>query len=610
MYISVGNTIGSAIVACVDNTSTPNTNSSCTISGLTNGVTYYFKIFIKDSAGNYSSGFVPKGSPFIPSNITFTQSDYRFFASSTNYTPGTALASQNISATTTEPAQVFRLRMLFGYTGGVTQENGRILKLQYALKSGTCDASFVGETYSDITNSTPISFYRIPTLLDNNLLDQPDDLIHGTSTVVNQTYEDFNNFTNSQSPILGGEYSKWEFSLRDNNATSGSSYCIRTVNSNGTLLNSYANIPQINIPARGITINSYRIRKDDYGEADATNIGGENTPLTNGFYVGDKLRIRFTISNTGGIRELNNAFSLEYANGSCTSWTTVPKQSTFTNQHWMLSPTSLISDNVNTNHLAVMSVPNGMSFVPGKLVTNDIQTAPITLNTNQFTEVEYAIRSTQFMTPNTKYCFRITNGGSINNMINNAMPEITFKPTYLRPQAGGSGGLYINFTPINQQEIVFTPQATSTITSTTTQSSGTATTTVETTSTTTVQTSTTTPKKKAGGGGDSGFLEWRNGYAVAHNTKGLVLGVNATTVCLRITNILSYNSDDSTTQGEVSDLQYYLQQKGYFNSPITGYFKEITEEAVKYYQKDNNLRITGTIYKDTAEKIQESCFLK
>jgi hypothetical protein len=60
---SVGNTIGSSIVSCVVSSSTAN----CTDLNLIGGTVYHYKIFTKDSNGNYSSpGVIPSGSPFTP----------------------------------------------------------------------------------------------------------------------------------------------------------------------------------------------------------------------------------------------------------------------------------------------------------------------------------------------------------------------------------------------------------------------------------------------------------------------------------------------------------------------------------------------------------------
>jgi hypothetical protein len=60
---SVGNTVGDSTVACV--VSAPTNN--CTDSSLTNGTAYHYRIYAKDSRGNYSqTGVVPTGSPATP----------------------------------------------------------------------------------------------------------------------------------------------------------------------------------------------------------------------------------------------------------------------------------------------------------------------------------------------------------------------------------------------------------------------------------------------------------------------------------------------------------------------------------------------------------------
>jgi hypothetical protein len=61
----VGNIIGASTVACVVAAPT----ATCTDSGLTNGTAYHYKIFAKDTNGNYATGAVPAGSPATP-NLT------------------------------------------------------------------------------------------------------------------------------------------------------------------------------------------------------------------------------------------------------------------------------------------------------------------------------------------------------------------------------------------------------------------------------------------------------------------------------------------------------------------------------------------------------------
>jgi hypothetical protein len=55
---SQGNTIGASTVACVSSSVTPGNTGSCSYSP-SRGSTYYFKVFAKDSNGNYSSGTAP-----------------------------------------------------------------------------------------------------------------------------------------------------------------------------------------------------------------------------------------------------------------------------------------------------------------------------------------------------------------------------------------------------------------------------------------------------------------------------------------------------------------------------------------------------------------------
>jgi MSHA biogenesis protein MshQ len=59
----VGNTVGSSTVACVA------ASSPCTDSGLTAGTPYHYRLFARDSNGNYSAtGVVPSGSPCTPAS--------------------------------------------------------------------------------------------------------------------------------------------------------------------------------------------------------------------------------------------------------------------------------------------------------------------------------------------------------------------------------------------------------------------------------------------------------------------------------------------------------------------------------------------------------------
>ncbi len=151
-----------------------------------------------------------------------------------DFTSGTALASQDTAASLTTPGQAFRLKQLIAVDEANLAATSTYFKLQYAQKSGTCDASFTGETYADIGSSTPIAFYGNDFTDNGSLISTASDLTDGGRTVVNQTYNKLNSFTNSRSTIANGQDGKWEFGLYDNGATPETSYCIRTVKTDET----------------------------------------------------------------------------------------------------------------------------------------------------------------------------------------------------------------------------------------------------------------------------------------------------------------------------------------------------------------------------------------
>ena len=92
---------GSSTVVCTITSPTPSAAANCTDTGVTNGNTYHYKIFTRDSIGNYSTGVVPTGSPYLPSGpgcyakagggIWKNASTWAGAADGTGTCPGTAL---------------------------------------------------------------------------------------------------------------------------------------------------------------------------------------------------------------------------------------------------------------------------------------------------------------------------------------------------------------------------------------------------------------------------------------------------------------------------------------------------------------------------------------
>ena len=75
------------------------------------------------------------------------------------------------------------------------------------------------------------------------------DPTHSSDTIVNQDYEEANNFTNSVAAIPAGQDGKWDFALVDHSATEATTYCLRVVKSDGTVLDTYTVIPELTTSA-------------------------------------------------------------------------------------------------------------------------------------------------------------------------------------------------------------------------------------------------------------------------------------------------------------------------------------------------------------------------
>ena len=179
-------------------------------------------------------------------NPTFEQSAYRLFNNNDSTDVGVALAVQDTAATLGSAGDAFRLRLLLHVGAAELVISGESFKLQFAEQSGTCDSAFLGETYTDVTTSTVIAYNNNPTPTDgDSLTSNANDPTHSGHTVVNQTYEELSNFTNSVAAISSGQDGKWDFSLVDNGAVLDTPYCFRVVKSDGSPLSSYSVVPEI-----------------------------------------------------------------------------------------------------------------------------------------------------------------------------------------------------------------------------------------------------------------------------------------------------------------------------------------------------------------------------
>lgn len=178
---------------------------------------------------------------------TLELSGFRWFANQDNTDVGSALAAQDTAANAPRQGKAFRLRFLVHVSGQNYGLNGESMKLQFATKSGTCDTSFIGESYSDVaTGAGAIRYYDNSTPSDNTALtSNGSDPTHSSDTIRDQSYEESNNFNNSQAAVSIGADGLWDLSLVDFSAAASTSYCFRIIRSGGGLLDTYSVIPEI-----------------------------------------------------------------------------------------------------------------------------------------------------------------------------------------------------------------------------------------------------------------------------------------------------------------------------------------------------------------------------
>lgn len=138
----------------------------------------------------------------------------------------------------------FRLRLLLHITGQQLTAGTNAYKLQFAPKVGTCDTAFVGENYVDTgTASGEIQYHNNPSVTDaTQAVAVSGDPAHSSDTTVLESIEESNNF----SPIVTAAVNNdalWDFTLKDSSAFGA--YCLRVVESDGTVLDGYNVVPEI-----------------------------------------------------------------------------------------------------------------------------------------------------------------------------------------------------------------------------------------------------------------------------------------------------------------------------------------------------------------------------
>ena len=240
---------------------------------------------------------------------SYEQSGFRLFANADSTDVGSPLALNNTNFTLATSGDAFRLRFLMHIAQAELPLNGNTFKLQYVGKgSGTCASPTGGtpSTYTDVTAATVLAYNNNATPSDgDNLTGNVNDPTHSSDTINDQDYEELNNFTNSVSAIPENEDGMWDFSLIDNTAPTAKTFCFRMVESDGTVLDTYSQFPEVTSANGGLSV-------------DIVNSGG--TPVASPTVAFSTLSLGFSFQTTTGtlgisserIRITNNSASAQW----------------------------------------------------------------------------------------------------------------------------------------------------------------------------------------------------------------------------------------------------------------------------------------------------------
>ena len=145
----------------------------------------------------------------------------------------------------------------------------------------------------------------------------------------------------------------------------------------------------------------------------------EDTELT-GLAIGTNIRVRFLVANQGGSSSGPVNYQLEMAEtATCGSgsYSAVPGTAS-SGEHWEIVDSSYINDGQSTFNIDPgLTDPVTGNFTNGELRDdNSNTTGAIDLAAGDFTEIEFAIKTTDYATNGGTYCFRLydsTNGAAL-----------------------------------------------------------------------------------------------------------------------------------------------------------------------------------------------------
>ncbi|OGO71295.1 MAG: hypothetical protein A2Z37_15345 [Chloroflexi bacterium RBG_19FT_COMBO_62_14] len=140
--------------------------------------------------------------------------------------------------------------------------------------------------------------------------------------------------------------------------------------------------------------------------AAATFAAAQDTAIS-GLVTGTTRRLRFEVSNEGTLSSSGVTYQLQVAETAACSAGAYSAVPTGSSGHWQIVNSIYMTDGAPTSNIVPGLFDEATTFVTGQLKDAGNATSNITLASDAFTEVEFAILATGNSTPGGSYCFRL-----------------------------------------------------------------------------------------------------------------------------------------------------------------------------------------------------------
>ena len=252
-------------------------------------------------------------------DTSIRQSAYRFYVDSDTLTPtdawpvGAVDLGENAAITDTDDplgaGERVRIRMAKLVNNASLVTNSKSFKLQYARRVVTCSA--ISE-WTDVGAPGSGEIWRgyDATPADGQPVDDGSLLLSVSNTA--GTYEENNPSATNPFQVEIGDYIEYDWHIENNGALQKSSYCFRTVESDGTELSGYDVYPTIRTSGYTPVIDNWRWYDDEENVTPSNPLAAENS-APSAIENNEVLKLRVSVTEVEGAPGEDIKFNLEYS---------------------------------------------------------------------------------------------------------------------------------------------------------------------------------------------------------------------------------------------------------------------------------------------------------